>query len=282
MRRHDWPLEADPAASARHGRDRRPPSGADAAARTPLDMTTATVLDLQQTAGNAAVAAAIGPAVQRQPKPPEKKPAEKKPEEKKAEKKAPEKPQPQWVKDAQARLAQLFPKDPTIGKVVIRDYAGANKELQTIDYGAWTESATEIYLRDPSTVPLTKQKRSKNVAAMVLTYVLKHEAVHVRQFTKDGKPPPTWQRMLEYEKEAYESDRAWLRTKEGESLVPEEAVRDDLDEAADRLVIKIDGLLSATKDLQGKAREDKLYEDMKGAGLIPSGAKREPEELYKQ
>jgi hypothetical protein len=224
------------------------------------------MLGLQQTAGNAAVASALGVAIQRQPKKP-----------------GPSK-QPKWTQGAQARLVALFPKDPTIAKVVIKDYTGANKELQSIDYGAWTQSKSEIYLRDPSIDRKTGQARPAKLVPMILTYVLRHEAVHIGQFAKDGKPPATWQLMLEYEKDAYDRDKTWLRSSEGQQQVSDQDLNEELEVEADSIVITISNLLDATKKLSGVPREDELYKLLLASKkqLIPSGAKRDPRELYKQ
>ena len=228
--------------------------------------TTDSILRLQGSAGNAAVAAVLGDQahVQRQPKQPKK--------------------QPQWVTNAEARLKALFPKDPTIAKVVIKDYTGANKELQTIDYGAWTQSGSEIYLRDPSIDRATGKARPAKLVPMILTYVLRHEAVHVGQFAKDGKPPGTWELMLKYERDAYKKDFDWLRSSDGQKEVSDQALNEKLEEEADSIVITINNLFDKIKDLSGKAREDKLYELLLASPkkLIPDGAKRDPQELYKQ
>ena len=224
--------------------------------------TTDSILTLQGSAGNAAVAAVLGgqTQVQRQPKQPKK--------------------PPKWVTDAQARLVALFPKDPTIAKVVIKDYTGANKELQTIDYGAWTQSKSEIYLRDPSIDRGTGQPRPAKLVPMILTYVLRHEAVHVGQFATDGKPPGTWQLMLEYEKDAYKKDFDWLRSSDGQKQVSDQKLNEELEEKADGLVIRIGKLLDETA---GKPdRENELYKGMIAGKLIPAGAKKDPGELYKQ
>ncbi|HET9519959.1 MAG TPA: hypothetical protein VFO73_02815, partial [Candidatus Limnocylindrales bacterium] len=63
------------------------------------------VLGLQATAGNSAVAGTV----QRQPKPPA---------------------QPAWLRDAQAELGKLFPKDKLVQHVIVKDYGALNAELQ--------------------------------------------------------------------------------------------------------------------------------------------------------
>ena len=151
------------------------------------------VLGLQRSAGNAAVVAALKgapvagllPAVQRQPKAKQAKQT------------------PQFVKDAQAELASLFPKDKLMGKVSIKDYGDLNKVLTTsTTFMAWTQSSTEIFVRDTSGLG---DPDSNDRPKQLLRYILKHEAVHVGQFAKAKGPPATWEQMLRFEQEGYKS-----------------------------------------------------------------------------
>jgi hypothetical protein len=233
---------------------------------------------LQAHAGNAAVTASVGghagggpaagghaatdgrasPFVQRQPKP--------KP---KAED------QPAWITAAQADLRQLFPDDKLMGHVIIKDYSKLNDTLKEEDYGAWTQSKTEIFLRDPA---------SKGLPASVVKYELHHEAVHVRQFARDGGPPKTWQKMLEYEQEAYKSDTVWLAGSDAKKLIPEEDLLKQLQDGAAENLGKVNTLLDDTKKLSGKKREDELFKRMRSrdVDMIPEQAKADPTLLYKQ
>ncbi len=224
------------------------------------------MLSLQRTAGNAAVSRAIrgpaGPAatpavLQRQPKTKK----------------------PKWITDAQAELAKLFPNDPLMKNVVIKDYAGLNKTLQTIHYGAWTQSKTEIYLRNPAGT----SKKAPPIAqqAMFVQYVLHHEAVHIGQFDKAGGPPQTWQQMLEFERDAYSADRVWLAGA-GAQLITDPDVLDLVDESSDKNLIKCQSLLDSTKGLSGKAREAALFKGMIGKDLIPAKSDPDPLKLYRQ
>jgi hypothetical protein len=228
------------------------------------------VFGLQAHAGNTAVATAVGaraattgrasPFVQRQPKPKPKAKAED---------------PPAWITAAQADLRQLFPDDKLMGHVVIKDYSKLNNTLQEEDYGAWTQSKTEIFLRDPAT---------KGLPGSVVKYELHHEAVHVRQFARDGGPPKTWQKMLEYEQEAYKSDTVWLAGSEAKKLIPEEDLLKQLQDGAAENLAKVNTLLDDTKKLSGKKREDELFKRMRSrdVDLIPEHAKADPTLLYKQ
>lgn len=73
--------------------------------------------------------------------------------------------------------------------------------MQTFEIGAWTNSSTEIYLGAPSS----------NVDEHVWwRVVLYHEAVHVKQFAREGGPPDTYTKMMEHEVEAYGDTHEWL------------------------------------------------------------------------
>jgi hypothetical protein len=225
------------------------------------------VLYLQRTAGNSAVATAIRglgasggtrPVVQRQPK---------------------VKKQPQWVIDAQVAFDTAFP---NMKGVVIKDYAGLNKTLQGAHYGGWTQSKTEIYLRDPSKPLDPKQKApSKTVQAMYVRYILQHESVHIEQFIKPGGPPTSWEGMLLFEKEAYAKDRTWL-TGPGATIITDQATFDAIEEAADKNQLAIGRVVAAAGTLTGPAREKAIYGEMLKENMIPPGTDPLPKKLYTQ
>jgi hypothetical protein len=227
------------------------------------------VLTLQRTAGNAAVATVLGgrgavdatrAIVQRQPK-------GKQPR------------QPQWVKDAQAVFTKEFP---TLKGVVIKNFADLNKTLQQSHFAGWTQSKTEIYIKDPSKPADPKEPApSKAQQAMFVRYILEHEAEHVRQFINPGGPPTKWEQMLLFEKAAYEKDRLWLKGA-GANIITDEGVFDTIEEAADKNVMDITAMLDAAKTLTGAAREKALYQAMMSKKLIPAGADPDPAKLYKQ
>jgi hypothetical protein len=215
------------------------------------------MLGLQATAGNSAVAGTV----QRQPKPSA---------------------QPAWLQDAQAELGKLFPKDKLMQHVIVKDYGGLNTELQGIDYGAWTNSKTEIYLRDPSSLIDPNVPAQQKWPPMLVRYTLRHEAVHISQFATAGGPPKTWQAMLEHEQEAYKADVAWLGTAAAATEIPDKQLRALLLAGANKTLASVTKVLNDTKKLKGTKREAQIYKRMKAADLIPKAAKPDPQELYKQ
>jgi hypothetical protein len=216
------------------------------------------VLDLQATAGNSAVAENV----QRQPKTPPAKPA--------------------WLQDAQAELGKLFPNDKLMQHVVVKDYGALNAELQTIDYGAWTNSKTEIYVRDPSTLIDQNEPAQQKWPPMLMRYTLRHEAVHIGQFAAAGGPPKTWQAMLEFEQAAYKADVAWLGSTAATTDIPDKQLLALLVAGASKTLASVTAVLNDTKKLKGKKREAEIFKRMKKAELIPKGAKPDPQELYIQ
>jgi hypothetical protein len=256
MRHHAWSPELDRPPS------HPPPRPASAPARDRDE-----VLALQETAGNQAVTAAIHgtvpappiPSLQRQPK--KKKVA-------------------RHVREAQAELARLFPKDKLLGNVNLKDYGDLNKVLTSTDiYGAWTNSPTEIYIKDTSGMA---DPKVKDRPKMYLRYILKHEAVHIGQFATAKGPPTTWERMLEFEKEAYKHDLTWLAGSEGKTLIPNAPTRKEMQDLAQAALTSIDNVFTAAKGITGPTREDTLYAEMLKADLIPKSASKNPQDLYQQ
>jgi hypothetical protein len=85
-------------------------------------------------------------------------------------------------------------------------------------FGAWTNSATEIYVNVDVVDPLEdRMKREgasdpRRAAEVVLgTMVVHHELQHVAQFKLQGRPK-TYEAMCLFEKEAYAKDAEWLKT----------------------------------------------------------------------
>lgn len=266
-------MRRSPARLASPGLSREEPAKPHAHARAGSagDPVVREVRALQSTAGNAAVASVVGDlrrggtiptGVQRQPKG--------------------AKAVPPWIKDAKASLGKMFPKDKAMANVVIRDYADLNKTLQGIDFAAWTNSGTVIYLRDPSGLADPANPNTANWPAMFTSAVLHHEAAHVRQFARDGGPPKTWQQMLIYERDAYGEDVAWLGGTEAQTLIPDKGLRDQVVEQSAANLKLVTRLLAGTEKLTGKAREKELHRLMVAETLIPASATMNPLDLYKQ
>lgn len=216
-----------------------------------LDAGVRSVLRLQATAGNTAVAGALR--VQRQPKQP-----------------------PAYVTNAQATLKQLFPKEKLLQGVVIKDYVALNPALQGASYGAWTQSATQIYVRDPALLADTPQKQ-----AMAMQYALQHEANHVRQFAKAKGPPAKWETMMKYELDAYANDLRWLAGT-GKSIVTDAELHRELVDGATKNLKDLQDLMKGAAKLKGAKREAFFLDGLLDKDLIPPDSTANPLDLYKQ
>ena len=231
----------------------------------------AAVLALQRTAGNQAVVARLdGGAVaawslQRQPKPGTS--------------------QPTWVTEARQELALMFPNDPHMAKVVIKDYATLNATLQGASFDAWTQSRSEIYLRDLSRFADPSNPKTKRWPLFMMRYVLRHEAEHIRQFAgTGGGAPTTWKAMLGFEKEAYTKDIAWLAGAGGKKAVPDATLRAALTASARTARGQVRAALKKGAKQRGDAaaKEKARFDEMKRLKLIPAGADPDPTKLYVQ
>jgi hypothetical protein len=228
-------------------------------ARLSVDPVAESVLSLQATAGNAAIAGALlsaSPSVQRQPKKP-----------------------PPHVAAGQAALKQLFPKEKLLEGVVVKDYAELNVTLQgATSYGAWTQSSTAIYVKDPARMADTPAKQ-----AMALRYVLQHEANHVRQFEKTKGPPKTWEAMINFEIEAYRNDLQWL-SGPGKSIVTDAKLHKKLVDSATKNLGELRGRVNGAKKqkLEGEKREEFFVDGLLDKDLIPPDSTANPLDLYRQ
>ncbi len=207
------------------------------------------ILALQATAGNAAVASVV--------------------------QRAPKKKQPAWVGAAQATLGKMFPKDPLLGKVVIKNYGDLNATLQKMGFAAWTNSRTEIFIKDPALFATNPA-----LAAAVLQYILQHEANHVRQFAKAKGPPKDWETMAAYEIEAYTNDIAWLAGA-GASVVTDPTQNKELLDEAKKNLKDVQDTINGAGTLTGKARNKYFFTEMKNKNLIPANSPAKPGALYK-
>jgi hypothetical protein len=228
----------------------------------------AALLDLQRTAGNQAVVARVlgRPAliVQRRRKG--------------------KQPPPKWVTDAARELQAMFPNDPLISKVVIKDYAKLNRKLRGASFDAWTNSRTEIYLRDLAKYADKRQPKTVNWPLYMMRYVLRHEAQHIREFDKTGGPPRTWEAMLLHEQVTYTDDKAWLGTAGAATLIPDPDLRTMLEQSAEHALAAIHAALQAGIDTRGNAaaKEAARLKSMKQTTMIPAGAGLDPTKLYVQ
>ena len=222
------------------------------------------VLDLQRAAGNAAVVRSLGAggpppvAIQRQPKP------------------AP----PQHVIDAQAEMAAMFGQDPLLGKVVIKDYGTLNADLQKASFGAWTQSVTEIYIKDFSAAADPKKPKTAKWPVYMVRYALHHEAEHVRQFASSTGPPSTWLQMLEFERTAYTQDVTWLAGADAKLLIPDATLRGILRQGAKQNLQDVKSIIASSAKKRPKQQEAARRQAMIAKKLLPATAPADPAALY--
>jgi hypothetical protein len=110
----------------------------------------------------------------------------------------------------------VFPKDPLIQKVIIRDLATISPQSiadPKQDFGAWTKSASEIFVRD-----LAPKRYPPAVLRTIIAVNARHEGCHVHQFAATGGPPKTYEQMMQFEIEAYEDIVSWLASAEGKGI----------------------------------------------------------------
>ena len=246
----DHPAPATPHPSAIAGRDGAPKSAE------------LSLIELQRTAGNAAVTQSIRDlVVQRDPK----------------RKKA----RPKWAEEAKQSLRELFPKDKLMEAVEIEDYGETNAALKDFEFGAWTNSKTLIYLRSPSAFADPDDPKAKDRPKQAMLAALHHESQHVRQFARDGGPPKSWEQMLRYEQEAYGLDKTWL-TGDGAKVITNKKLRDELVAGATKELDIVVRLLAGAKTLKADTKEATLRQQMIDELLIPTASPKDPGDMYKQ
>ena len=211
------------------------------------------VLALQSSAGNAAVARAVQSlAVQRQKKKP-----------------------PAWAAEAKTTLKQLFPKEKLLEGIVIKDFADLNPTTRAGPFDAWTNSPTDIYVKDPALIEPDSRIRSQ-----ALAYVLQHEANHVRQFQGKG-PPKEWEKMLWFEKQTYKKDLDWLAGA-GKQVVTDKALREKLTKRINENLTAIERVYAKVADVKRQDRDLAILDAMLDENLVPENATADPRDLYKQ
>ncbi len=123
----------------------------------------------------------------------------------KAAKKPPAPKPPAHVDAARSVWKTFLAKD--VPGVTILDIASApSAAVRGSTFAAWTNSATQIFVA-----------ASANASRGALLAVLHHESRHIKQFVKEGHPPTTYARMVQFEIEAYADSVAFAHT----SRVPE-------------------------------------------------------------
>lgn len=112
-------------------------------------------------------------------------------------------------------LKILFPGEIVMKKVIVSEYLNAPSILvREYDYwGAWTNSATEIYIKKK-----LKPNGDIGLDGFERIKTLYHEGLHILQFEKYKSHPKFYQDMLKYELEAYGDTVKWLSKKQAEKL----------------------------------------------------------------
>ncbi|MFI5893992.1 S8 family serine peptidase [Actinoplanes sp. NPDC051513] len=151
---------------------------------------------------------------------------------------------PPHLVEARRLWAKIYGRDAALSKVELRDITDApSGAVRTAGFDAWTNAATRIYVAPGAADDPLK-----------LEVVLRHEAVHARQFHKSGRPK-TYTRMMRYEREAYEEISRWLaeRAKKdhSEALTP---LREAVDAQFKKFSDEIDRVRRTITD--NKAIED--------------------------
>jgi hypothetical protein len=136
-------------------------------------------------------------------------------------------PLPQTVQDFETVLKKtLFPNDNLIQKVTIRDLATISPQSLAdpkLDFGAWTKSESEIFVRD-----LGPKGYPPAVLQTVIAVNAKHEATHVHQFHTNKGRPKSYEQMIQFEIDAYDDIVNWVNTTKGQQVATDAATRNDI------------------------------------------------------
>ena len=173
------------------------------------------------------------------------------------------------VKDARQAWTRLFGKDNTLNKVLILDYEHVpSAAVKEHEYDAWTNSTTRIYIA-----------KSADADPLTLEATLRHEAVHVGQFAKTGRPS-SYEQAMQYELKAYRDSVTFVqdRSKVLESLKSRSKAEDeelktaeDLRKTFQAAVDLLDqGLKEGVKQTKSRAERERWYRHyLISKGLLP-------------
>lgn len=277
MGRRRWADDLEPRLAGRGGLPHAQREAEQPRANGHVQPATASLLSLQRSAGNQAIATALrmGAAGQRRLVVAQR--------EEPGKKTPTPKPPPAWLKDAQGILAEMAKTDTHLGNVTLKNFVDLNAALKTSEYAAWTQSGTEIYLKNPYPKGASRgDAATRTLIEQYVRFVLRHEGEHVSQFARDGGAPKTWQRMLEYEKEAYAKDIKWLDGP-GKSVMTNADVVKDVRKQVTKNLKDVTDLLDGVAKLPPKTDvEQHLHKEMIRLKLIPSKAGINPQDLYVQ
>jgi hypothetical protein len=165
---------------------------------------------------------------------------------------------PSHVEHARTLWITLFGKDPVLKTVKILDYANVpSKAVKNNGYLAWTNSATRIYV-----------SRTADRYPILLETTLRHEAVHVRQF-HDGGRPDTYQKGIQYERDAYQEGLPRLQKARDMAQGDERSVIDELIKGSEGTIAKLDKALADGEARAGAERERQHRRFLIARGLLP-------------
>jgi hypothetical protein len=180
---------------------------------------------------------------------------------------------PPHVTDFEAILKKtLFLKDPVIQAVTVEDltpkfhFFDLGKTVRGIYkwllYGAWTDSATKIFVREVTIPGLTSNDVHDQLAITAF-----HEAVHLRDFARTGRPQ-TYAQMLEYEAKAYDATRTWLNSNQAKKLLKNDDLRVGNRDASDIYAKAIKAEIARVNKLPVAAREAAFKDFLMGKNTI--------------
>lgn len=169
---------------------------------------------------------------------------------------------------AQARESwqRMYGQDPVLSKVTIQGMADAPSKFvrdqgksKNPMWAAWTNSPTDVYVHNIIYDPQTTD------AVFPVDLILMHESFHVVQFhTAGGKPPATFEAMLQYEWKAYGLSSVFARLWDLANPLAEDAPAED---AAFR----------ATLIENSEKTAEQLSNELDKVASITDAAKREAE-----
>jgi hypothetical protein len=138
---------------------------------------------------------------------------------------------PPTVKEFEDVLKQtLFPNDPLIQKVGIAELTAQIHfpALASMGYGAWTNSATQIFVTDLAGAvdPFTNKPLSAGAIHTIIAANARHESNHIRDFAANGGPPKSYAQMMDFEARAYTDAAGWLAGTQGKSVAADAKWRD--------------------------------------------------------
>ena len=193
---------------------------------------------------------------------------------------------PPHVAQASAMWKLLFGQDPVLSNVQLLDLAQVpSTAVAKAGFDGWTNSKTRVYLAPSAAADL-----------LTLETALRHEAAHVLQFARTGRPT-TYTRMMRYEREAYEEMSSWLRKqaadpkKRGPVLTGLQEAADTQLEAFKKEISRVYRGYHRTQDIEQQYRNflegsylpkhgsiDELYDPPKGKLRNPTAQETESDE----